>query len=287
MELIKEKFSKQAIIVIVVLILAALVSNLLISKIVSDPSNHAETIKSLDEKKITVTKLAAGAAASSTALSLLPGDVATPIAKELAELSKYFLIILSAIILEKTLVAVVGYVSFSWIIPIAFISGAIYVATNLELFGRIAWKLFIFGLVIFLAIPMSIEVSDIIYSTYENSLEQTIETTYKNNNYINEKKEELSKEDKGWMEKIGDYFSDLTSKIGIGLSEIVKKGEDTFSKYLDSIAVLIITTCVIPIIVILIFVWVIKILFGFEIGLPRVPFSKGARAIKKANSTSQ
>ena len=53
--------------------------------------------------------------------------------------------------------------------------------------------------------------------------------------------------------KIGDYLSNLTSKIGNGISEITKKGEDTLSKFLDAIAVLIITSCVIPLVVILIF----------------------------------
>ena len=43
------------------------------------------------------------------------------------------------------------------------------------------------------------------------------------------------------------------------------KGEDTLSTFLDAIAVLIITSCAIPIVVILIFVWIIKILFGFNI----------------------
>ena len=38
--------------------------------------------------------------------------------------------------------------------------------------------------------------------------------------------------------------------------------------YDDEVAVLIITTCVIPIIVVLIFIWIIKILFSFDIKIP-------------------
>lgn len=45
---------------------------------------------------------------------------------------------------------------------------------------------------------------------------------------------------------------------------MVKKGEDTLTAFLDAIAVLIITSCVIPIVVILIFAWIIKILFSFD-----------------------
>lgn len=45
---------------------------------------------------------------------------------------------------------------------------------------------------------------------------------------------------------------------------MVKRGESTLTAFLDAIAVLIITTCIIPIVVILIFVWIIKIIFGFD-----------------------
>lgn len=269
LENIKEKLSKQMIISIIILLLIALLSNLVVSKIVTNPSFSEKTIDSLDEKKATVMKLAAGAAASSTAISFLPGDTASPIANELAELSKYFLIILSAIVLEKVLIAVVGYVSFSYIIPISCILGILYLLLEIESLRNLAIKLAIFGMVIFVAIPASIKVSDIIYSSHQASLEQTMEMANENNEYIDEKKEEFAEEDKNWIGKIGEYLSNLTTEIGFGLSDIVKKAEDTFNNYLDAIAVLIITTCVIPLVVILFFVWIIKILFGFDIKLSK------------------
>lgn len=52
---------------------------------------------------------------------------------------------------------------------------------------------------------------------------------------------------------------------------------DTLSTFLETIAVLIITSCVIPIVVILIFAWIIKILFGFDI--------KGVLPAKRENNT--
>jgi hypothetical protein len=57
---------------------------------------------------------------------------------------------------------------------------------------------------------------------------------------------------------------------------MIKKGENTLSVFLDTIAVLIITSCVIPIVVILIFAWIIKILFSFE--------SKGVSTISPQRS---
>jgi len=263
-EKIKIKLSNRTIILITLLSIA-LFSIFVVSRIVTAPSFNAASIKSLDDKKVIVMKLAASAAASSTALTLIPGDVATPIANQIAKLSSYFIVILCAILLEKMLIAAVGYVSFTCIIPFACFLFALYLYIKKDILIEYAIKLIIFGIVLFVAIPVCIHVSDLIYSSYQASIEQTVETAEQNNKYIEEKKKDLSEEDKNWIEKIGDYLTNLTSKIGTGISEITKKGEDTLSAFLDAIAVLIITSCAIPIVVLLIFAGIIKILFGFNI----------------------
>lgn len=259
----KMKFSQRTI-VLITLLLIALFSILVLSRIVTSQDFNAATIESLDDKKATVMKLAASAAATSTALSLIPGDTAMPIANQIAKFTSYFIVILGAILLEKMLIAVVGYVSFTYIIPFACLIGISYLYLKIEVLRSLAIKLAIFGIVLFVAIPVSIQISDLIYDSYQASIEQTIETAEQNKEYIDEKKKDLSAEDQNWFDKVGDYLSNITSKIGNDISSMVKKGEDTLSALLDSIAVLIITTCVIPIVVIIIFIWIIKILFGFD-----------------------
>ena len=262
-EHITMKFSKRTKLLIA-LLLIALFSIFVVSRIVTTQDFNSATIKSLDDKKVTVLKLAATAAASSTALSLIPGDVATPIANQIAKLTSYFILILGAILLEKILIAVVGYVSFTFIIPSSCVLGIFYLYIKKEILRNLAIKLAIFGIAIFTAIPVSIKVSDLIYDSYQASIEQTVETAEKNKEYIEEKKKDLSAKDQNWIEKIGDYLSDLTSQIGKDISSMVQKGEDTLTAFLDAIAVMIITSCVIPIVVILIFAWIIRILFGFD-----------------------
>jgi hypothetical protein len=274
-EYIKMKFSKQTMVLITLLFLA-LFSILVVSRIVTAPAFNAATIKSLDDKKVTVMKLAATAAASSTVLSFLPGDAAIPIANQIAELASYFIVILGAILLEKVLIVVVGYVSFTFIIPFACLLGISYLYIKKDVLINLAIKLAIFGIILFMAIPASIRVSDLIYDSYQVSIEQTFETAKQNKEYIEEKKKDLAAEDQNWIEKIGSYLSNLTSKIGSDISSMVKKGEDTLTAFLDTIAVLIITSCVIPIVVILIFAWIIKILFSFESNRVSTIFQKKA-----------
>lgn len=262
-EQIRMKFSKRTM-TLIALLFVALFSIFILSKIVAAPDFYATTIESLNDKEATVMKLAAIAAASSTALSLIPGDAAMPIANQIAELTSYFIVILGAILLEKMLITVVGYVSFTFIIPTACLLEIIYLYKRKDVLRNLAIKLAIFGIILFVAIPASIQVSNLIYDSYQTSIEKTIEKAEKNNNDIEKTKKDIYEKDRNWFEKIGDYLSDLTSKIGTDISEIVKKGEDSFTNFLDAIAILIITSCVIPIVVILIFVWLIKILFGFD-----------------------
>ncbi len=264
MERPKTKISKRTMITMIILLFIALLSLFVVSKFVTAPDFNAATINSLDDKKITVMKLAATAAASSTALSLIPGDVATPIANEIAEITSYFIIILGAILLEKILLSVVGYLSFTFIIPFACVLGIIYLYNKSEIIRNLAIKLALFGIILFAVIPVSIQASDLIYQSYQSSIEQTIETANQNKEDIEEKKKDFAEEDQNWMEKIESYLSNVTSKIGADISAIVTKGEDTLASFLDAIATLIIISCVIPIVVFIVFISVIKILFNFD-----------------------
>ena len=144
---IKSKFSKRTM-VLIVLLLIALFSIIVVSRIVTAPDFNAATIESLDDKKVTVMKLAVTAAASSTALSLIPGDAAMPIANQIAELTAYFIIILGAILLQKMLMAVVGYVSFIFIIPAACFLGISYLYTKKDILRNLAIKLAVFGIIL-------------------------------------------------------------------------------------------------------------------------------------------
>ncbi len=264
-EQIEKRFSKQTMIWAIALILIAAFSFFFVSKFVTTPEFTASTVSSLDEKKATVMKLVAAAAASSTALSFIPGDATTPIANQIAGLTSYFIVILAAILLEKMLIGAVGYVVFTYLIPAACILGMSYLFIKKDIILILAIKLALFGVVLFAAIPASVHVSDLIYDSYQVSIDQTLETAEQNKEFIEEKKKELSADDQNWMGKIGEYLTDFTSKIGADLSAMVKKGEDTLAAFLEAVAVLIVTSCVIPIVVILIFAWAIKILFGFDI----------------------
>ena len=84
-------------------VILALASIFGVAKLTTDPAFYQKSIAALEEKQETVLELTAASTAASAAITLLPGDTATPIADKLADLSGYFLIVLCAIFLEKYL----------------------------------------------------------------------------------------------------------------------------------------------------------------------------------------
>ena len=94
----EQKKRKQEIIItgiiIGVLFLAAVVSFAWISGIASSEDNFSGTYAALDAKRTTVTELMGVTAASSTAITLLPGDAGTPIAEQMADLYYHLMVMM-------------------------------------------------------------------------------------------------------------------------------------------------------------------------------------------------
>ena len=141
----------------------------------SNPEQRKETIEYLDSKRNTVLALTTASTTASTALTLLKDDWATPIANELAELSGYFMIILAAIVLEKYLITLSGLVVFQYVVPLACALLIVYLFfKDMEWTKNLAIKLLAFGFALFLIVPASVQICQVIESTYETSIEEAI-----------------------------------------------------------------------------------------------------------------
>ena len=112
------------VVAIIVCIIIACISFFGLAKSYSSPESkiNKETIKYLDEKKTTALELSASATAVSTLITLAPGDDGTPVANKLMDLAGYFLIVVSAIYLEKYLLTILGALTFKWLIPLSMLA---------------------------------------------------------------------------------------------------------------------------------------------------------------------
>ncbi len=280
-------------------LLIGILSFTVIGKYAAAPESHQATITSLDEKKNTVLELTMATTATSAVITLLPGDIGTPIAEKVADLSGYLLIVLCAIFLEKYLVTITGYAAFKIFIPAACALFATNLFARNQSLDRLARKLLIFGICIFLVVPASVKASDLIEHTYqvqidaaleeakgteqllENSVEaaadnasessisgnQTSQSqqTAENSNLWQKAKDALS----GAKESVASVVENVT----ISSEELVQKVETSLSHFVEAVAVMLITSCVIPLLVLFVFFWLIKILV--DVDLSSGKFQKG------------
>ena len=262
-------------------IVIALLSFFVIARFTSSTEFNAKTIQSLDDKKTTVMELAAASTAASAAITLIPGDVGTPIANKLADLSSYLLIVLCAIYLEKYLVTITGYAAFKILVPIACVFFSGYLLWRKEILRVVAQKFLLFGLAVYLVIPASVKVADMIETTYASSIESTIETAKQTTDEIesetgesgqvddkssNEKSQSDSDSDS--KENAGGFFSGLFNKVQEGVSTATANVENVLNNFIEALAILLVTSCLIPILVLIFFVWLVKMLLGLNIDIP-------------------
>lgn len=294
-------FIKQKCITAAVLLLVAILSITVVGKYVSAPENHQKTIASLDEKKQTVMELTAASTVTSALITLLPGDTATPIAEKMADVSGYLLVVLCAIYLEKYLVTITGYVAFTYLIPIAcglWILNLIFANATVR---KLAAKLTVFGLAISLVVPASVKISDLIGDTYQAQIEATIEDARNTQNILEnsgvvddtnatettgigttEASETVTgnvqeeNDNFGSVSNIFDWAKDAISgakdsvanvveNVTISTEDLVQKVENSLNHFIEAVAVMIITSCVIPMLVLLLFFWMVKIVLDVDL----------------------
>mgnify|MGYP004475470291 FL=1 len=294
----KINFDRTKCITAVILLLIAILSITVVGKYASAPENHQKTIASLDEKKQTVMELTTASTVTSALITLLPGDTATPIAEKMADVSGYLLIVLCAIYLEKYLVTITGYVAFTYLIPVACVLWILNLFFANATVRKLAAKLAVFGIAIFLVVPASVKISDLIGDTYQAQIEATIEDAKSTQNILENSDlgkdtseaetgtgtteaavantQEKTNSESGSVSNIFDWAKDAFSSakdsvtnvvenVTISTEELVQKVENSLNHFIEAVAVMIITSCVIPMLVLLLFFWMVKIVLDVDL----------------------
>lgn len=294
----KMNFDRIKCITAVILLMVAVLSITVVGKYASAPENHQKTIASLDEKKQTVMELTAASTVTSALITLLPGDTATPIAEKMADVSGYLLIVLCAIYLEKYLVTITGYVAFTYLIPAACVLWILNLFFANATVRKLAAKLAVFGIAIFLVVPASVKISDLIGDTYQAQIEATIEDAKSTQNILENSDlgndtgeaetgtgtteaavantQEKTNSESGSVSNIFDWAKDAFSSakdsvanvvenVTISTEELVQKVENSLNHFIEAVAVMIITSCVIPMLVLLLFFWMVKIVLDVDL----------------------
>lgn len=66
----------------------------------------------------------------------------------------------------------------------------------------------------------------------------------------------------------GNILEQALSKIKGGITGLLEKGEQLLNQFIETIAVMLVTSCLIPIAVLLFVLWIVKMLFGVQVKMP-------------------
>ena len=259
---------------ILVLAAAIILSCTLMGTRLTDPSSYSHTIEVLDQNRTTALGLSAASAAASATVSALPSDVCSPLAEQLSEFTTWFLLILSVVFLEKYLLTIFGFAACYILIPAgcgALLADCFFPSRFLRSVGP---KLVAFGMALLLVIPTSVWVCDQINAIYSKSIELTVQSA-------NAASEELTKETPAGEESTAviDEAKSLLGDLSGSVAGIVGQFRSVLNRFIEATAVMIVTNCLIPIFVILFFVWIVKTLFNVQIILPPSPVKPTERLL--------
>ena len=201
-------------------------------------------------------------------ISAIPDDTATPLAEEVAEFADYFLIVLVVLYAEKFLLTVFGLAAFRVFIPFACGLGIVTLFRANDGVRRLAWKLTLFALMIVLLIPSGMRVSGMITNSYSESITSAIDAAQD----VPENAEDLTTQ----------QSTDLLGRIAGAVGSLTDQAARVMNRFIEALAVMVVTSCVIPVVVLLLFLWFVRLLSGVDL-IRLLPDRKGlAQAAARA-----
>ena len=218
-----------------------------------------ETLESLEESKTTVMEFSGATISVSLAITALPDDFGSPLASTIADMNKYCIFIFAVLYVEKLIVVEGIKLSFVYIIPFACGLYILSVLSGKPIVKVFASKFMILGLAVVLVIPLSTHFTEKVCEDYLVYVDETISEANDGAEKVNEV---MASGDEGAtvFEKLTDAF-----KIAVqGISDLMTYFENVLKKCVNSIAIMIVTTFVLPMIVLLFFRWLLKELFSLS-----------------------
>lgn len=258
---------KQAVslIKILALILAAVLSFFAVASILPNTGFVQDSLQSLEESSDTVMRFSAATLSTSLAISALPDDFATPLAENLADMNTYFILILVVLFLEKILLQYGIKAAFMILIPVACVMGLLFFKLKKGLLKGLAIRLCIMGLTVSFVVPCSTFLTNIVAADLTQYVNETIEETEDGAGKLNE-----AMEDGGDEKTIFEKLSDLFHTAVNGISDLMTHFQNTIRRCMNSIAILILTDCLMPLLTVFILKWVLETLFQIALPTPSV-----------------
>ena len=250
---------------ILILVLIGVFSFFVITSWLPDRGFIKDSIKSVEESSNTVMKFSAATLSTSLAISALPDDFATPLADSLADMNIYFIAILVMLHFEQLLIRYGVKLAFAIAIPVACGIGILSILLKKELLKGIAARVAVLGLAVALVVPCSTHITNYIAADLTAYVENTIADTEDGGDKLNEAMEGGT-EEQTMFEKLSDLFQTAINDM----SNLMTHFQNTIRKCMNSIAILILTNCLMPIVNFFILKWILKESFHIALPMPQM-----------------
>ena len=262
---------------IVLLIVAALVSEFALRPHFEQVETWGSTIEVIDAKKSNVLALTTSSLALSAAITAIPDDAGTPVAEQLSQLAGNLGIVLAVLYLEKYLLTILSFLSFGVLIPIVCVLFAI----SLGIHGRLStsrvlrvlgMRVLIVAAITITVVPASVWVTQRVDETYQVSIAQE-EAKAKAKAEEKAAKESKSKseqkqENKSFLDQLVDGAAQLGSALSSGVQSLTDSVITQATNLIEGAIVMIVTSCLIPLLVLAAFLWMGHALMGIDVSAP-------------------
>ena len=242
----------------------------------ADTKTWDSTIEVIDQKKGNVLALTTSCVALSAGITALPGDTGTPVAEQLAQLSGNLGIVLAVLYLEKYLLTILWSVGLGILIPFALMLFAVSLGihgrwSTSAVLRRVATRVLVVAVIGMALVPASVWVSQKVDETYRVSIEQAeqkaADAADSDSSKASKKKTE-STESKNVLEQLADGASDLVTSVTSGAKQMTDEIVQQVTDLIEGVIVMIVTSCVIPLLVLAAFLWLGHTLLGIDISGP-------------------
>lgn len=270
-ELPEERPMNQKIAIAAVLVVIGLISLLVIAVIASSSATYSDMNSTLDEKRSNVMALVATTTAASAAVSALPGDTGTPIAEKLVDFSFYFMVILAVLYLEKFLLTTLGFLGFGILVPVAcaLFAGSVFARrgsmakANLQSLGA---KLAAFGVAIALVIPASVWLTDSIDNSFDESLAAANVAAQEATTQLEENAQDEGEGEGNILDNVFGTVQQGVEQLTQGAQEALDSLGRQLNTMIDTLAVMVVTSCLVPLLVLAVFLQLAKMVAGLDFG---------------------
>lgn len=261
---------------IVALVVLALLSGFVARPHFADTKTWDSTIEVIDQKKGNVLALTTSCVALSAGITALPGDTGTPVAEQLAQLSGNLGIVLAVLYLEKYLLTILWSVGLGILIPFALVLFAVSLGihgrwSTSAVLRRVATRVLVVAIIGMVLVPASVWVSQKVDETYRVSIEQAqqkaADAADSDSSKASKKKTE-STESKNVLEQLAEGASGLVTSVTSGAKQMTDEIVQQVTDLIEGVIVMIVTSCVIPLLVLAAFLWLGHTLLGIDISGP-------------------